>query len=504
MSKRSASKAGLRDEKQPKKAKIADAADYRIADAYMPTELFENILAHADGSAKAALFATCTRVYNLKNSQNLALATLKKHAEKQIRTVGLDYDYAHEASLAGWIIDNYTAVIEEHNEEGLELPTYQDFATCFSNNSEYSEWDKFKKLLLKCHLFADNINGMFGAVCYRDLLPLYPTPQYQTLSRMAPYHKYLISGQKYQMSNPLIPLHHPGVRNMLVPRSLNTLELQLFNIYNTESPDKPLAPEKIPQRASPLIRDEKEFKKALNKKFKYDTWAKLIEWDNFFMVGGSVLNCLLQNEFKAKNQDMDFFFSGDDYSDFTNFLEKFEKNLTKIATGKVKYGENDSQYVKTFSANVKRKKLQFQFIWYDDDMDPNIILHIFDLDACQVGWNGEEVLGTPSFVQSLTTSTMINYKLVNNGEVLNFLPRTIKYLQRGFTLLTPKQFDMNIIAKGKVGEEKKQDIKCEYTGFLLNNDSMQVCKQFVELVTGVPQLDDASSAYSGNEEEESE
>jgi hypothetical protein len=49
--------------------KILQKINVNELDVYMPTELFENILAHADGSTKDALLASCTRVYNLKKSQ---------------------------------------------------------------------------------------------------------------------------------------------------------------------------------------------------------------------------------------------------------------------------------------------------------------------------------------------------------------------------------------------------------------------------------------------------
>lgn len=431
----------------------------------------------------------------------------------------MDYDYAHEASLAGWIVDNYQNFIQAHNKTQLELPDNQDFASCFGF-SQYEHWSEFKELLLKCHLFTEHINGVFGVQCYSQLRHFSLTPQFQTLSRLAPYHKYLI-GDKHRLSNPLLPLHHPGVRHMLAPRSLNAIELQLFNIYNYKDPSTPLTADKVPQRAAPLIRRKEEFKRAMNKRFKYNVWAKWIKWNKFFMVGGSVLNCLLNKEFAgnidsimtntmdigvncrvvATSQDLDFFFTCSDFIKYRDSVDKFTEQLETVADGGVQEGKKDSAYVRTRIAKVKGQELKFQFIWYDDDMAPDVILHIFDLDACQVGWDGKDVLGTPSFVQSLTTSTMINYKLVNNeDDAETFLPRTYKYLQRGFTLLTPKKFDTSILAaldqvKQDDIDKLKRNIKCNYTGFLLNNDSMQVCRHFVELVTGVPQLrEDPSSS----------
>eukprot|EP01084_Bolivina_argentea_P303284 523582_1 len=55
----------------------------------------------------------------------------------------------------------------------------------------------------------------------------------------------------------------------------------------------------------------------------------------------------------------------------------------------------------------------FQFIWTGANYEPWSILHIFDLDCSQIGFNGKDILCTYAFLQSINTNTMINYKLSN-------------------------------------------------------------------------------------------
>jgi hypothetical protein len=90
--------------------------------------------------------------------------------------------------------------------------------------------------------------------------------------------------------------------------------------------------------------------------------------------------------------------------------------------------------------------IKFQFIWYDSMLKVENILHIFDLDCCQLAFNSKTLYSTYPFVQSLRTKTIINYKLVNDKNNLDFFKkRTIKYISRGFDLLVPKDFDESLL-----------------------------------------------------------
>ena len=94
----------------------------------------------------------------------------------------------------------------------------------------------------------------------------------------------------------------------------------------------------------------------------------------------------------------------------------------------------------------------FQFIWRGDRFTKSSVLHVHDLDCCQVGFNGREVFGTYAFVQSINTETMISYKLVRNVypesgsvqyEAFRCKERIIKYMDRGFTLVVDNSFGLD-------------------------------------------------------------
>ena len=57
-----------------------------------------------------------------------------------------------------------------------------------------------------------------------------------------------------------------------------------------------------------------------------------------------------------------------------------------------------------------------------------------------VDFDGERVLCSHSFVQSVNAATMIDYKLEQKR---SFRERTNKYRERGFTLLVPRNFKEN-------------------------------------------------------------
>lgn len=84
---------------------------------------------------------------------------------------------------------------------------------------------------------------------------------------------------------------------------------------------------------------------------------------------------------------------------------------------------------------------------------------------------------------------MISYKLVENSkDSLQFLDRILKYRQRGFRLIVPYSFreknindciSLMVQNKNIVKDAKDEDDK--YNDFQLNNDTMKVRNNFVEL-----------------------
>eukprot|EP01080_Neovahlkampfia_damariscottae_P007665 gene7665-12131_t len=59
----------------------------------------------------------------------------------------------------------------------------------------------------------------------------------------------------------------------------------------------------------------------------------------------------------------------------------------------------------------------------------------------------------------------------------------MKYMNRGFTLIHSKNFNTELLKFLDIEKLEKENkmIRDKYTGFLINNDSMEVCNQFIEL-----------------------
>eukprot|EP01084_Bolivina_argentea_P065379 119167_1 len=99
----------------------------------------------------------------------------------------------------------------------------------------------------------------------------------------------------------------------------------------------------------------------------------------------------------------------------------------------------------------------FEFIIIGKYSDNWSFLHQIDLECSQVGFDGQDVISTYAFLQSLTTQTIINYSLVNDYWAMqrtNAIERIDKYYHRGSTLLAPKAFDFTCLDTSDDTKEK--------------------------------------------------
>ena len=334
----------------------------------------------------------------------------------------------------------------------------------------------------------------------------------------------------------LLHIHHNI--DMFRPRELTDLEKYLFK-YNDQDRDQQVCDEL-------LVNDFETFKDELREHFYYDSWRDLIfpagnKNAKFFLAGGSVLKCIskyhhqkVENNEEKKMKDLDLFAIG-----IENYLfrrEIFRIKLALRAHGyKVVHGVDSKSvfYHKSCVENlfinfanlpskvsnkltgkdneiiIKQEGFwtQMQFIWIGEGFKPWSILHIFDLDCCQVGFDGDNVVSKFAFLQSITTNTMINYKLLNNSFMKNtFLPRTKKYSKRGFQLIVPHNFNFDTFINSSDNKREKNkseninkkrgkvlqklfihfesDVGVMYGegGFGLNNDCLGVRRRFIEML----------------------
>ena len=146
---------------------------------------------------------------------------------------------------------------------------------------------------------------------------------------------------------------------------------------------------------------------------------------------------------------------------------------------------NNIDFPKYLEEQYKKKPdfIQFQFIspqiiyglrHYDypfKGISHQWIICNFDIDICQVRFDGTDIFGTFAFIFAISSLTFINYSMSNNlinrqilfqsnhnhhsfayllsylSKTQHILSRNNKYTKRGFILLKPRNCILNIIRK---------------------------------------------------------
>ena len=130
---------------------------------------------------------------------------------------------------------------------------------------------------------------------------------------------------------------------------------------------------------------------------------------------------------------------------FDNFLtvDAFPPKEETLEVKQKKFLREETQ--KNMKNNMQEKiYLKFQFVYIQNGVDNiNSILHCFDLDCTQIGYDGNNFVCTWAFTQALATGTILNYELKN---YLNeYVKKRInKYYNRGFNVLVPASFNINL------------------------------------------------------------
>jgi hypothetical protein len=307
--------------------------------------------------------------------------------------------------------------------------------------SKHLDWVKSDESMIQTMLKKSNsIKEKVFSLC----TPFKDTPQFQLMSRILPYELHVIAE----------PLNLYENLYLLSPRELNPLELSIFKLHGTEKP-KPKS-----------IVSFSQFLKNFQTNFQFDKWKNFLDWDYFQIIGGSVLKCLLQDPFMSESQDIDIFCQEDDVYNFDEYLKPFSSEMKKYNSKETFIGSYQDR-VRSISVKIGKKEITFQFILY-----PMLSYQRLDQDCCQVGFNGTEVMGTHSFIQSLNTGTMINYHL-ESDEVILFKTnsRIQKYISRGFNFLYPKEFDFE---NAEIEDELEEDLDDDESKFGENVDEFGV------------------------------
>eukprot|EP01105_Mastigella_eilhardi_P014341 TRINITY_DN3269_c0_g1_i6.p2 TRINITY_DN3269_c0_g1~~TRINITY_DN3269_c0_g1_i6.p2 ORF type:complete len:490 (+),score=116.07 TRINITY_DN3269_c0_g1_i6:66-1535(+) len=355
----------------------------------------------------------------------------------------LDGEYIHEASLTGWVLHNYLPYLATLNERLKLVPKSEWehvtdeslFASFHVDGNEGKSFEQLQQLIETAGLWAPSNLPLYEKLCVDRICEAFPrAPCARAFKRLLPYC--------IELEPRLVRVHGTVGSSLLRPRKLTKWESSLFKLAHPESYTAPA------EEPDTLVVGPAEWAASMDALFHMDKWRDILPWHDFLLVGGSVLRCLLRKPFASDTeQDLDFFAINMEYYAWENAFKTFVKALKNKGFQVVKHADED--YVKTatvtFAPGVA--PLKMQFIWYGEEFSRSRCLNVFDLDPCMVGFDGKNVLATPPFFESIATGTCINYKMVNNREnVGTFVPRTCKYVRRGFSLLVPTRFDMGALS----------------------------------------------------------
>ncbi|CAF1202486.1 unnamed protein product [Rotaria sordida] len=224
---------------------------------------------------------------------------------------------------------------------------------------------------------------------------------------------------------------------LLTPRELHPIELQIFNIHSLSN--------ELPK----FVKSFDQFVNNLNDLFYFYCWYHLIVCSRFHIAGGCLLTCLIENTTLSPGQDIDLFYKGISYDDYLNSVYNTETKLRQyFYVKRIKNGGQQIINLRLFMNRTIQDLLQqkqfvdLQFIFIKSYYTSDQVITNFDIDATQFTFNGESLQGTMAAIESIRTSTIINYTLNNDDkDNARIAIRIGKYVKHGFKLLAPIHFN---------------------------------------------------------------
>ena len=241
-------------------------------------------------------------------------------------------------------------------------------------------------------------------------------------------------------------------------RVLNNLERKIFQL-----PFSNLCNTQVITGSS--IFSKFNFISNLNRVFYYNDWHLIFEKSIFIFSGGSMVRSISKSFIQTGDiSDIDLYAFGVTEDTFQNEINKFimffkskgyiifeDKVNLLLNNIYVKFNGSESKFLSKGSKNynlhvIKSESgwLQFQFILREDCNSLFDVLHGFDIDCCQIGFNGVDCFCTPACMQSLNTGSFISYS-VTRDSVSRVISRIFKYVSRGYTFLFPKDYTFGLI-----------------------------------------------------------
>lgn len=348
---------------------------------------------------------------------------------------------------------------------------------------------------------------------------------YKTMCRLVSFQP-MIAFQKSSFSYnlPLVTLNNYSIQK----QNLTCLEKSLFKrkletSYNVLNNNK-------------WNTEIEHFVKNMNSYFQYSKWKQLLYGHNY-LVGGAVLACLRKslNQKFASERDLDFFVIHPyyNYNCYKDLQSQVRLNVYSIAChcndscviikvpdnrDKKKETAYNSFYIQSilinFNCNLqdmkmikkhcKRKKkysmfvpreeknvlfiewikikektaewIKMQFILPQAIYTLTNLLRTFDIDLCQIAFDGQNIQSTPAALRSMQTDTIISYKIRNNptnSQII--LNRINKYVNNyNMELLEPLEFEKNKMMSNDKSEKELQQYKEQYEKWFCGDENINI------------------------------
>ena len=143
-------------------------------------------------------------------------------------------------------------------------------------------------------------------------------------------------------------------------------------------------------------------------------WIKFINWDSFFIAGGSVISAIIDSE-QCDNSDVDIFSIGLNLNQFSFAIKKFQSELIRHRIGHHTIFLNESIF--TFILVCKKPNEEYtivrlQFIWTCKMATVAQTLSSFDLAASQIAFKPypvNQIYFTDAFLYFLKTDKCLVY-----------------------------------------------------------------------------------------------
>ncbi|CAF3846928.1 unnamed protein product [Rotaria sp. Silwood1] len=274
------------------------------------------------------------------------------------------------------------------------------------------------------------IHSGFSSESIRQAAKYIDIPEYKVFCRLISYNMPI-----YSTNQPLYDVFKS--KALLISRELHPIELQIFNIHSLSN--------ELPK----FVKSFDQFVNNLNDLFYFYCWYHLIDYSRFHIAGGCLLTCLIENSILSPGQDIDLFYKGISYDDYLNSVYNTETKLRQyFYVKRIKNGGQQIINLRLFMNRTIQDLLQqkqfvdLQFIFIKSYYTSDQAISNFDIDATQFTFNGETLQGTMAAIESIRTSTIINYALNNDdNDYAHIAIRIGKYVKHGFKLLAPIHFN---------------------------------------------------------------